>query len=146
MPLLFAVLVALTTAVASEAPRPPPLPAKVACDVYDGTAAGNDPSVELSLRICVDDSGVVTGEAQWSSTVSGWNRRELAGKRTSTGFQLRDVRVIDGKANGGWRFCEIESWTLTLSGTSLTGHYQSAACADSATVTLSKRPVESASE
>lgn len=129
-------------AFASEAPRPPPLPAKVACDVYDGTAAGNDPSVELSLRLCNGEGGKVTGEAQWSSTVSGWNRRELAGTRTSSGYELRDVRVIDGKANGGWRFCVIDRWSLSLDGESLTGTYRSAACSDEATVTLKKRPAE----
>lgn len=129
----------LSVADASVKLRPPPLPELENCVVYDGTAAGNDPSVQLSLRICEDDKGGISGEAQWSSTRSGWNRRSITGKKTRTGYDLRDVAVVASKPAPGWRFCTIDRWDLTLSGTDLTGSYSSKACDDTATVTLSKR-------
>lgn len=59
--------------------RPKLLDDKAGCERWLGTAAGNDPSVRVNLRLCPKDGGV-EGELQWSSLQSGWNLRRVVGR------------------------------------------------------------------
>jgi hypothetical protein len=127
--------------VMSSAPRPPLLEADAACEVWDGKASGNDPSVEVSLELCPSGDEVI-GVFQWSSTTSGWNRRAVAGRYTrgDARLQLRDTRLIEEKPAPGWRFCVIDSYELERTSPDvLKGTYRSEACDDRATVSLKRR-------
>ncbi len=128
---------ALIHSFASIAPVPQPteLPAKTGCLDWQGTASGNDPSVVVRLQVCGDGTQV-RGTFQWSSQRSGWNRRSVEGTRGTAGFTLRDTALIEDRPADGWRFCLIDSYQLTASGDELVGTYDSAACADHATLTL----------
>lgn len=132
--------------VRSSAPRPPLLEASAACEVWDGKASGNDPSVEVSLELCPRDDEV-TGVVQWSSTTSGWNRRAVAGRDDGAGLQLRDTRIIEEKPAPGWRFCVIDSYELRRTSPDvLEGTYRSEACKDQATVSLKRRAESTAGD
>ena len=125
----------------SAAPRPPPLEALPRCERWKGTAAGNDPSIEVSLRICQvegQDHGV-EGTLLWSSLVSGWNRRELVGSWEGEKLVLRDLRVAEERPQAGWYFCVIDRYELEkVDPGTLIGRYDSAACMDHATLKLER--------
>lgn len=123
-----------TSAKGLEHPRQ--LNPQTGCELFVGTASGNDPSVRIGLRLCTDGAGAVTGQLQWSSLRSGWNVRDIAGSRTGDRFQLRDLRVRKEQAEPGWRFCMVDEYALTLDEEQLTGRYHSTACDDRATMNL----------
>lgn len=135
----FALLLGLCAAAhaINEEDRPPLLPAAPGCQRWLGSASGNDPSVRLQFRLCEQD-GQVTGENQWSSLRSGWNLRELEGSWSSDRnlLILHDIRVAEERPEPGWRFCEVDTYTLRREGDKLIGGYDSAACSDHATVEL----------
>jgi hypothetical protein len=122
---------------AREASRPAPLAEEPGCERWVGTAAGNDPSVEIQLVLC-DEGGALSGKLQWSSLQSGWNLRRLAGTREADGrVHLRDLAVIEERPEPGWRFCAVDAYELAPSGDEgLVGAYVSAACDDRAALTL----------
>ncbi|HND34713.1 MAG TPA: hypothetical protein PLA94_32140 [Myxococcota bacterium] len=123
------------------APRPPPLLPLPRCDNWKGTASGNDPSVEVSLRICpVEGKGsAVEGTLVWSSLTSGWNRRDVVGSWEGPRLLLRDLRVAEERPQPGWYFCVIDRYELEKVGPStLSGRYDSAACMDHATLKLAR--------
>lgn len=114
--------------------RPPPLPDRQGCSRFVGRASGNDPSVEIELVLCGDTA--LTGELQWSSLTSGWNRRAVSGQRQGERIVLRDDAILEENPTFGWRFCDIERYDLTLDGDALSGTYEAPSCNDSATLTL----------
>lgn len=117
--------------------RPPLLPAQQGCELWLGQAHGNDPSVRVNLRLCPTEGGGLSGELQWSSLESGHNVRAVVGSRQGDKLILRDERIVEEHPEPGWRFCTIERYELTRSGSRLTGTYHSRACNDEATVELS---------
>lgn len=118
--------------------RPPPLATPSGCELWVGRASGNDPSTQLELQLCPQPDGSVAGALQWSSTVSGWNVRDVSGRVQPDGTTLflRDDRVREERPEPGWRFCTVDRYTLARSGDRMTGRYHSAACQDDGTITL----------
>jgi hypothetical protein len=115
-----------------QAPRPPPLPPEQGCELWRGTSSGNDPSVELEVRLCTSGPAL-TGVIQWSSTRSGWNRRSLAGEVIDGGTRvvMRDLAILEQRPQPGWRFCTVDRYELVRSPPDvLGGRYDSEACAD----------------
>lgn len=137
--LLVAAILAVTGASAHAGEHPPMLEREPGCEYWVGTTSGNDKEVRAILSLCVDaTTGAVKGHAQWSSLVSGWNTRELAGTSDGTHVVLADVRIVDSHPINGWHFCPIDRWDLTRTGDHLDGTYDSAACRDHAAVTLTR--------
>ncbi len=122
--------------------RPPPLEPQSGCELWRGTFSGNDPSVLVEARLCTDDQNQVSGVIQWSSLRSGYNIRQVVGRRDSTRrLLLHDVRFRDSRPRSGWRFCLINKYVLDPEGRDrLVGRYDSAACSDHARVDLSLSP------
>lgn len=123
------------------APRPPPLSPLPHCESWKGTASGNDPSVEVSLRICpvAGEAHTVQGTLVWSSLLSGWNRRDLVGSWEGEKLLLRDLRVAEERPQSGWYFCVIDRYELEkVAPGTLSGRYDSAACMDHATLKLER--------
>jgi len=114
-----------------QAPRPPPLPPEQGCELWRGTSSGNDPSVELEVRLCPTGTAL-TGVIQWSSTRSGWNRRSLAGEAQAGGSRIvmRDLAILEERPQPGWRFCTVDRYELARTGDVLAGRYDSEACTD----------------
>lgn len=131
-------MVGTPRAVAVE--RPPRLAAPSGCELWVGRGSGNDPSMQIELRLCPQPDGRVSGEVQWSSTTSGWNLRDVSGRYEAggTGITLRDDRITAQRPEPGWRFCTIDRYTLVRSGDHLSGPYHSSACSDDGTLTLDR--------
>lgn len=128
--------------VAQEVGRPPPLRPQSGCELWRGTFSGNDPSVLVEARLCTDDQNQVSGDIQWSSLRSGYNIRQVVGRRDLTRrLLLHDVRFRDSRPRPGWRFCLINKYVLDPEGRDrLVGSYDSAACSDHARVDLRLSP------
>lgn len=121
-----------------QASRPPPLPPEVGCELWRGAVSGNDPSVLVEARLCPEGDRV-RGVLQWSSTRSGWNRRSIEGAWDAgrTHLTMRDLAVVEQRPQPGWVFCPVDHYDLTRPApVTLTGTYDSAACRDHATVSL----------
>lgn len=121
-----------------QATRPPPLAPAPACELWEGTVSGNDPSVLVHARLCPAGDHV-TGVLQWSSLRSGWNVRDIEGTWSPdhTALTLRDLRVTESRPQPGWRFCTVDRYDLRAVGLDvLTGSYVSRACDDHAQVEL----------
>ncbi len=119
----------------ADGQHPEPLAERRGCDRWQGEAHGNDPDTRITLLVCPSGEEV-RGELQWSSLNSGWNVRQLSGRRTQDGYVLRDVGILKSNPKPGWRFCEIEEYRLTRFGNRLEGTYTSSACDDTATLRL----------
>lgn len=120
---------------------PSDLTPRKGCELWSGTASGNDPSVRVQLSLCneKDPKGAVSGVLQWSSERSGWSRRAITGAYASDGGHavlLRDTKFIENKPNLFWRFCLIDQYQLVRDGETLRGEYYSAACKDRAQLSL----------
>ncbi len=137
--LFFALALAHAQSVVTVAERPDPLPVANGCERWTGTATGgNDPSVLFDVVLCGDDA--VTGQVQWSSLVSGWNRRIVEGQWSAdhSTLSLHDVSMADERPNPGWRFCTIDPYQLTaVSEGELSGWYAAPDCGDRADFSLS---------
>ena len=124
----------------AEVQRPPPLVAQPECQLWSGTISGNDPSAQITLRLCPSNPAVASalaGRLQWSSTRSGWSERDVAGTATPDGVVLADTRIAENHPAPGWRFCSIDRYDLKRTEPNhLTGSYDSAACRDHASVDL----------
>ena len=118
-----------------------PLKPQKDCELWVGSASGNDPSVRVELQLCPRGDGGLAGELQWSSSKSGWNRRAVSGgyrNESKSAITLKDERFIENQPNWPWRFCLIDEYRLTRTGQTLSGEYDSAACRDHATLSLQK--------
>ena len=123
--------------------RPPPLKPGKLCSLWVGIASGNDPSVRVEVLLCPGLGSQVVGRLQWSSTLSGWNQRDLIGMVTEDkrGVTLKDVRIRENRPAPGWVFCPADHYDLHLEGDNeLNGSYDSSACHDHATLTLRRQP------
>lgn len=120
--------------------RPPRLGTPDGCELWVGTSSGNDPSTQIELRLCPQPDGRVAGAIQWSSTLSGWNLRDVSGQfdAAGTGLTLRDDRIAAQRPEPGWRFCTVDRYTLARDGDHIRGRYHSAACTDDGTITLER--------
>lgn len=135
----------------AAAKRPPPLADQDGCEHYRGTSSGNDPSVRLDVLICPHEDGTagkVQGQVQWSSTLSGWNLRDIDGSWSGDALKLRDLAITEQKPESGFRFCTIDVYALKQeSDGKLSGTYDSEACDDHATLELTPlEPVKPAGE
>lgn len=130
----------------AAAKRPPPLADQDGCEHYRGTSSGNDPSVRLDVLLCPHEDGTagkVQGQVQWSSTLSGWNLRDIDGSWSDGKLELRDLAITEQKPESGYRFCTIDVYALSQgSDSKLSGTYDSVACEDHATLELT--PLEPA--
>ncbi len=140
-PLALLVVLASTAAHAQiqDTRRPPPLEKAPECELWKGKVSGNDPSVEVEMRLCAAAGDEVTGVFQWSSLRSGWNRRALVGRWSDgrTKLALRDASILEERPQPGWRFCTVDDYDLTLTAPgALDGTYRSKACNDTAKVNL----------
>ena len=111
---------------------------------WAGTLRGNDPNVSATVSIELDgDCRAVHGILNWRSATSGSNDRVFAGTwdRQARTLTAADVAVNQPAPQGGWRFCRIDRYDLSLSadGALLSGSYSSKACRDRAKVEL-RRP------
>ena len=124
----------------AAAKRPPPLADQDGCEHYRGTSSGNDPSVRLDVLICPHEDGTagkVQGQVQWSSTLSGWNLRDIDGSWSGDDLKLRDLAITEQKPESGFRFCTIDVYALKKAADGkLSGTYDSEACDDHATLEL----------
>ena len=123
--------------------RPPPLKTAKACTLWVGEASGNDPSVRVEVLICPGVGNQVVGRLQWSSTLSGWNLRDLVGTITEDkrGLRLKDVQIRENRPAPGWIFCPADIYEFHLEDADhLNGTYDSAACRDHAVLALRRKP------
>lgn len=129
---------AVPRAVAVE--RPPRLAPASGCELWIGTASGNDPSTQIELQLCPQPDASVSGSLQWSSTMSGWNLRDVSGRYDASGAELtlRDDRIRAQRPETGWRFCNVDRYTLRRDGDRLRGRYHSTACHDDGTLDLTR--------
>lgn len=136
--LLLPALVGPPRAVAVE--RPPRLVPQSGCELWVGRASGNDPSMQIELELCPQADGQLLGSLQWSSTLSGWNVRDLHGHYEPGGraLSLSDDRVRAERPAPGWRFCTVDLYTLERVGDHLSGRYHSSACTDDGTMSLDR--------
>ena len=121
-----------------QAPRPPPLPPEQGCELWRGTSSGNDPTVQLEVRLCATGTAL-HGVIQWSSTRSGWNRRSLAGEALDGGARvvMRDLAILEQLPQPGWMFCTVDRYELVRSPADvLAGRYDSEACTDHGRIDL----------
>jgi MYXO-CTERM domain-containing protein len=122
--------------------RPPPLEPAPECALWKGTVSGNDPSVEIEMKLC-PSGNAVSGMMQWSSLKSGWNRRAIEGRwsEDKSALTLRDTSVVESRPEPGWRFCVVDQYDLkVVSPGNLEGTYRSSACNDNAKVKLQLEP------
>ena len=90
---------ALPTAARAQSPvqelrgRPPPLEPAPECSTWKGVVSGNDPSVEVEMKLCPSGEAV-TGMMQWSSLKSGWNRRAFEGRWNVERARIRSERAL----------------------------------------------------
>jgi len=110
------------------------------CAQWSGLASGNDPSVAIHLLLCEDTSGHVHGSLAWSGAQSGTNLRTVEGAWTAdhTSLAMHDVAIPDSHPNRGWRFCLVDTYSLSSGSNSLAGTYHSSDCDDDATMTLKR--------
>ena len=134
-------LLAIFTIAISGGLIPPDLVPSKGCELWKGSVKGNDPSVSVQLTLCEKDGGL-TGELQWSSGMSGWNRRRVVGKYESPKkdkLTLRDIEFIENNPKWPYIFCLIDEYQLVKQGNSMVGSYYSAKCRDVATVRLKRQ-------
>jgi hypothetical protein len=133
--------VASTRAAAPTTSTDEPKPKDPVCTSYSGTVSGNDPSVAISGTLCEDAKGAVTGRLTWSSARSGSNVREVAGAWNGghTALTMHDGAIVESHPNPGWTFCVVDEYDLAGTPDALSGSYQSFACHDHASVSLTKR-------
>lgn len=119
--------------------RPKALSPQKNCELWIGTASGNDPSVQVELSLCENRNQELTGVLQWSSTKSGWNKRAVNGYKKENTILLHDEKFLENKPNKGWMFCLIDEYSLSISKNTMQGVYESKACKDKARLSLTLR-------
>lgn len=119
-------------AVADDPRRPPPLSAPPECELYRGSARGNDPTQLVELVLCVDGANV-HGTFQTSSLNSGWSKRSFVGNviEPRARLALRETAFVSQRSNPGWRFCLIDRYDLRWTNERhIESDYHSTACDD----------------
>lgn len=119
-------------AVTDDPRRPPPLQAPPNCQLYRGSARGNDPTQLVELVLCLDGASV-RGTFQTSSLNSGWSKRSFDGSVVEPGARLalRETAFLERRSNPGWRFCLIDRYDLRFTTrTHIESDYHSTACND----------------
>ncbi len=119
--------------------RPKALKPKDNCELWVGTASGNDPSVQVEFSFCISRNNEVTGILQWSSTRSGWNKRAVNGYKKDDKIILHDEKFLENKPNRGWVFCLIDEYRFSLNRNKMQGEYVSNACRDNGRFSLTRR-------
>ncbi|MBL8683457.1 MAG: hypothetical protein JNK05_30085 [Myxococcales bacterium] len=123
---------AFSQAVTDDPRRPPPLQAPPECQLYRGSARGNDPTQLVELVLCVDGSSV-RGTFQTSSLNSGWSKRSFVGSviEPDVRLALRETAFLERRSNPGWRFCLIDRYDLRFTTrTHIESDYHSTDCRD----------------
>ncbi len=113
-----------------------------ACEVWRGDIHGNDPSAEITVRLCTRD-GHVTGTFSWSSRESGWDRRALEGEWRDDGALLvaRDTSMLEVHPLNGWTLCTADAYSLRrVSPDRLEGTYTSERCRDHGALAMTRVP------
>jgi hypothetical protein len=95
--------------------------------------------VSAELSLCRDGEaveGTVTLRGR-----SGVSRRSVKGTWIQNEIRLRDAGFVDSRPSGGWRFCLIDDYTLTVDENLeiVAGWYWSEDCRDRAELTLRRR-------
>lgn len=119
--------------------RPKALKPKDNCELWVGTASGNDPSVQVEFSFCINRNNEVTGVLQWSSTRSGWNKRAVNGYKKENSIILHDEKFLENKPNRGWVFCLIDEYRFSLNNNKMEGEYISNSCRDKGQFSLVRR-------
>ena len=112
------------------------------CEIWSGTVSGNDPSVQVQLRLCANGNDALSGVLQWASERSGWSQRAIAGaydNATKVEMTLHDEKFLEYRPNPLWKFCLIDQYKLRRDGDDLLGAYFSKSCNDRAYVTLHRK-------
>jgi MYXO-CTERM domain-containing protein len=122
--------------------RPPPLEPAPECTLWNGTVSGNDPSMQVAMKLC-PSGNAVSGMIQSSSLESGWSRRAIEGRwsEDKTTLTLRDTSIVENRPAPGWQFCLVDKYDLKLvSPGDLEGTSRASACNDTAKVKLKLEP------
>jgi hypothetical protein len=125
-----------------QAPTPPPStpePAPKGCFQFAGTVKGNDPGATADVELCRQDEAV-EGRVTLRGK-SGVSVRAIKGTWIRNELRLRDTGFRESRPQGGWKFCLIDDYTLTLDDGlgSLTGWYWSEDCQDRAEISLRRQ-------
>jgi hypothetical protein len=92
---------------------PPALEASTHCEVWTGSARGNEPAMHTALKLC-DDGSRVKGELDITGDSSGWARYDVDGSWDAKHETLtvREDDIAEEHAKNGWKFCSGD-WLLT---------------------------------
>lgn len=123
---------AFAQAVVDDSRRPPPLEPPPSCELWRGSARGNDPTQVIEMILCSNGTNV-HGTFQTSSLNSGWSKRTFVGNvvRPQQELSLREERFVENRPNSGWRFCLIDRYQLVFSSpTHFEADYHSEDCHD----------------
>lgn len=115
------------------------------CEVWRGDIRGNDPTAEITVRLCTRE-GHVTGTFSWSSRESGWDHRALVGEWRDDASLLvaRDTAMIEAHPLHGWTLCTADAYSLRrTSPDRLEGTYSSARCHDHGRLSMTRVAVTS---
>jgi hypothetical protein len=110
------------------------------CEVWRGDIRGNDPTAEITVRLCTRE-GRVTGTFSWSSRESGWDHRALVGEWRDDASLLvaRDTAMIEAHPLHGWTLCTADAYSLRrTSPDRLEGTYSSARCHDHGRLSMTR--------
>ncbi len=134
-------------AVQDVAPRRALAPvADEVCETWRGDIHGNDPSAEITVRLCTLD-GHVTGTFAWSSHESGSDRRSIEGDWRNDGalFVGRDTAMLEAHPLHGWTLCTADAYSLRrVSPDRLEGTYTSERCRDHGQLAMTLVPTPAA--
>lgn len=119
--------------------RPKALKPTDNCELWVGTARGNDPSVKVEFSFCINRNKEVIGILQWSSTRSGWNKRAVNGYKKENEILLHDEKFLENKPNRGWVFCLIDEYRFSINKSRIQGEYASNDCQDKGQFLLIRR-------
>jgi hypothetical protein len=125
-------------AIEDDPRRPPPLRAPPECQLFRGSARGNDPTQLVEMVLCVDGSAA-RGTFQTSSLRSGWSKRSFVGAviEPRARLSLRETAFIDDRPNPRWRFCLIDRYDLRFTtATHVESDYHSSACRDDGHISM----------
>ncbi len=112
------------------------------CELWRGDIHGNDPSAEISVRLCARGTRVV-GTFIWSSRESGYDRRAMEGEWRNDGalFVGRDSAMLESHPLNGWTLCTADAYSLRrVSADRLEGTYTSERCRDHGRLAMNRVP------